>query len=185
MKREERAKGIAICRLQAAWKGCLVRRRYHQIKDATATIQMFHRATILKLHFNRLLRAVRVIQRVIRGMNHRKNVRKMKTAIMVADELWRLKTVREREALDLKKYNMGTIEGLRLKDLNRLANDGQVVEGRCLDIDTHIDSSEVYTRGWMKSYEYFLKMLTENPDFFRNVSSTLSDCPKFKSFGKF
>ena len=162
VKREERAKGIAICRLQAAWKGCLVRRRYHQIKDATATIQMFHRANILKLHFNRLLRAVHVIQRVIRGMNHRKNVREMKTAIMVADELWRLKTVREREALDLKKYNMGTIEGLRLKDLNRLANDGQVVEGRCLDIDTHIDSSEVYTRGWMKSYEYFLKMLTEN-----------------------
>eukprot|EP00943_MAST-04B_sp_MAST-4B-sp1_P008495 g8495.t1 len=170
VKREERVKGIAICRLQAAWKTCLVRRRYNQIKDATKLIQMFHRATVLKLHFKRICRSVREIQRVARGMNHRKNVRKMKTALMVADELWRLKTVREREALDLKKFNMGTIDGLRLNDLNRLASDGQVIEGRCLDIDTHIDSSEVYPKGWMKSYESLLKTFTET----RRRPNTLS-----------
>ena len=161
VKREERAKSAAICTLQAAWKACLVGRRFRQIKDATRTIQMFQRSIHLKRKFVKVKTAVKTLQRVARGMNDRKKVRKMKTAIMVADELWRLKTVREREALDLKKFNMSAIEGLRLHDLHKMASDGQVIEAQCLDIDTHVDSSEVYPQGWMASYEAFLKKLTD------------------------
>ena len=82
-----------------------MRRRYTQLVQAAICLQHFVRSNQLRARFKRLCRVTRTIQRVGRGFFARKRVRDMRTINMVADELWRLKTVREREALQLKVIN--------------------------------------------------------------------------------
>ncbi len=101
VKRDDRAKIIAIVKLQGAWKTCLIKRKYRQIVECVSCINRFFQTTRLRRRFMKILSASRLIQRVVRGMITRFRIRKMKTIYEVADELWRLQVLREREALDL------------------------------------------------------------------------------------
>ena len=94
-----------INRTQALWKAVLVQRRYMQMQEGCWVLQDWARALQLRARFRATQRAARTLQRAARGMFGRAEVRKLRTVNMVADELWRLKTVRERELLQLAKLN--------------------------------------------------------------------------------
>jgi myosin V len=162
IKREERGKTLAIIKLQGAWKTSLVQRRYWQIIDAVNAIHRFKLTCRLRRTFLRVRKSTVVIQRVARGMAARKKVRQMRANFMIADELWRVKTVREREALDLYNSNKETIEERRAFDILTLSEEGRSIDCHCIDIDTHVDSSEVYPKGWVKAYQQFLSTLSKS-----------------------
>ena len=113
-----------------------------------------------------------MIQRVGRGFLGRKRVRDMRTINMVADELWRLKTVREREALQLKIINDdpdaallpgGSHRGTHIsKQIGRSGDHvrtssthtqrSRAFQFKVIDVDTMVDTSDMYPRGWSTVY---------------------------------
>jgi len=154
VKREERGKIIALVKLQGAWKMCLVKRRYRQIVESVCSIHRFYRSIRLRRKFLEIRNASKLLQRVARGMLIRKKIRKMRTINLVADELWRLKTLREREALDLNNFqNLSLSYQFGQEPSKFIQNDqGQFMNCYCIDIDTHIDTSYTYPSGWVKGY---------------------------------
>ncbi len=165
LRREERSHGRAVRVIQGYWRTTLVRRRFVQICQANRALQVYVRSVQLRGRFLRVCRAARIIQRIARGYIARKRVRDMRTVTMVADELWRLKTVREREALQLKVINdapdsVNNGRGRRLKVPAFVAprrGRGSPVKGRAfqfkvVDVDTLVDSSDVYPKGWSAAY---------------------------------
>ena len=78
------------------------RRRYIQIVQATICLQHFVRSNQLRARFKRLRRVTRTSSVLTRFLS---SAARHATITMVAGELWRLKTVREREALQLKIIN--------------------------------------------------------------------------------
>ena len=166
LRREERQKRSAVRVLQGFWRSTLVRRRYIQIHQANARLQHYVRSMQLRARFLRVTRAAGLIQRVGRGSLARKQVRDMRTITMVADELWRLKTVREREALQLKVindepnaalYNKGNRgSGIRsigsFSGTERAAQKARTFQFKVIDVDTMTDSSDVYPKGWSDVY---------------------------------
>jgi len=155
LKREQRRYESASRILQSAWKTTLIRRRYVQISSACMTLQDWSRSAQIRSRFLTVKRSARIIQRIGRGSIARAYVRDMRTTLMIADELWRIKTIRERELLHLSKMNsnpnklsqIGFQEGFSTSSSNK-KNKGRVqYRFGCLDIDTMIDDSEIYPRG--------------------------------------
>lgn len=169
LRREERQKTTAVRVLQGFWRSTLVRRRFIQIHQANSRLQFYVRSMQLRARFLRVTRAARLIQRVGRGSLARKRVRDMRTITMVADELWRLKTVREREALQLKVINdqpdaasygkgNGNNRGSSIRSVGsfvgneRAAQKARTFQYKVIDVDTMSDSSDIYPRGWSGVY---------------------------------
>ena len=167
LRREERIATTAVRVVQGFWRATLTRRRYVQIHQANSRLQHYVRSMQLRARFIRVSRAARLIQRVARGMLARKKVRDMRTITMVADELWRLKTVREREALQLRVINDapdaalfggGDQRGSSIKSIGsfkgsaRAQQKARTFQYKVIDIDTLSDSSDIYPRGWSVVY---------------------------------
>jgi alpha-tubulin suppressor-like RCC1 family protein len=155
LKREERQNIFASRTIQGAWKTTLIKRRYKQIKMAAGTLQDWSRSSQIRSRFLLVRRCALTIQRIGRGAIARANVRDRHTATMIADELWRIKTIRERELLHIAKMNsnpnklsqIGFKEGFTAAAYAK-KNRGRVqYRFACLDIDTMVDDSEVYPRG--------------------------------------
>ena len=102
LKRTERFMSRAAERIQGGWRMVLISRRFRQMVDRAMVLQEWVRAKQARQKFIDVVRATRLLQRVGRGSIGRARVRDMRTINMVADELWRLKTVRERELLQLQ-----------------------------------------------------------------------------------
>ena len=152
LKREERNKEAAVFKLQSVWKATLVQRRFWQIDQSTRVLQQWVRSIHLRSRFLMVRKAAYKLLRLSRGMLGRKKVREMITVNMVADELWRLKTVREREALQLAKMHSGaqlaqTQFGTTSK-LSTVARKTAAFQYKVIDVDTMVDSSDVFPSGW-------------------------------------
>ena len=150
LKREERFKARSIRKVQSFWKAVLVQRRYIQICDATDVIQEWARSCALRARFKRIAAGTRLLQRVGRGLIARSNVRKMVTINMVADELWRVKTVREREELQLARINSrppAIVHCSDVKVLQGIRRKGFVSQ-KLIDTDMMVDTFELYPNGW-------------------------------------
>ena len=142
LKRDERFKARSIRKVQAFWKAVLVQRRYIQICDAADVLQEWARSCALRARFKRIVSGTRLLQRVGRGLIARTNVRKMVTINMVADELWRVKTVREREALQLARINSrppAVVSCSNAKVLQGVRRKGFVAQ-KIIDTDMMVDS---------------------------------------------
>ena len=160
LRREERRMASGVRVLQGFWRSTLIRRRYVQINQANSRLQHYVRSMQLRSRFIRVTRAARLIQRVGRGALARKVVRDMRTVTMVADELWRLKTVREREALQLKAINDSPDAALYDDQNTRGSHIKSVVAAKSIpankrsrtfqykviDVDTMSDSSDIYPK---------------------------------------
>ena len=157
-KRKERREISAIKKIQATWKMILTFRRLQVLKQKAMILQQWMQALQTRSRFLGAKRATMRLQRVARGMLGRRTVREMRTANMVADMLWRLKTVREREALQLAKMNARPMSTAILKAGGVLENDKKSKRGRpgfsfkLLDVDTLTDSSDIYTTGWTHTF---------------------------------
>jgi myosin heavy subunit len=151
LRREERVSESASHILQGAWKATLVRRRYKQILAACHTLQDWNRAAQIRSRFLLVARCARIIQRVGRGSVARGRARDIRTTAMIADEMWRIKTIRERELLHLAKMNSNPhkLNQLGFKEGFTAASYAKKNRGRvqyrfaCLDIDTMVDDSEM------------------------------------------
>lgn len=145
LMRERRAEDKAAASFQAAFRMVLHRRRYLQLLHAAVGVQHWARGRIARTEYLREQRAARKIQAGTRGMLARTHVRSMRTANQVADEAWRLKTVREREALQLARVST-SLANLRIK---AAVAKRQPVSGCApLDVDMVVDASDVYALCW-------------------------------------
>ena len=155
LRREERVNTSSAKTIQGAWKTVLVRRRYNQIRAATLTLQDWSRTSQIRSRFLLVRRCAHLIQRIGRGSIARARVRDMHTTSMVADELWRIKTIRERELLHIAKMNanpnklsqIGFKEGFTAAAFAKKNRGRTQYRFACLDIDTMVDDSEVYPKG--------------------------------------
>ena len=166
LRRDERRATNSVQVLQGFWRATLIRRRYVQIHQANSRLQHYVRSMQLRSRFIRVTRAARLMQRVARGALARKRVRDMRTITMVADELWRLKTVREREALQLRVINDapdaalfgGDQRGNTIRSIGsfvgsaRAQQKARTFQYKVIDVDTLSDSSDIYPRGWSVVY---------------------------------
>lgn len=145
LMRERHAENKAAAKFQAVYLGLLHRRRYAELRNSATMVQHWARGRIGRVSYLRQHRSALQLQAGTRGMQARTRVRKMRTLNMVADEAWRLKTVREREALQLARMN--NIQGsANLSDA--AAKRRPIVCCQCLDIDMIVDSSDIYSEGW-------------------------------------
>ena len=151
LRREERVSESASRIIQGAWKTTLIRRRYKQIVAACHTLQNWNRAAQIRSRFLLVRRCTRAIQRIGRGSIARGRARDIRTTAMIADEMWRIKTIRERELLHIAKMNsnphklsqLGFQEGFTAGSYAK-KNRGRVqYRFACLDVDTMVDDSEV------------------------------------------
>jgi myosin heavy subunit/alpha-tubulin suppressor-like RCC1 family protein len=156
LKREERHKDRSVFKIQSLWKAILVWRRFRQIVAAAQILQRWIRSNQLRVRFINICRNTKKLQRVGRGMLSRKKVREMKTINMVTDELWRLKTVREREVLQLAKHNTRAGAIMAISQASRGMVPGNASVSRkhsqfgynVIDVDVMVDNSDVYPHGW-------------------------------------
>ena len=125
----------------------------HHPRTAASTIQ---RWVLLHLHRQRFLAqqwAVRKIQAVARGYSGRETVRRLRTVQSIADELFRLTKVREREQLELAHLNA---DSRTLDRVNALfhATSKRTPQPlfKLLDVDVRLDNSDVFPRGWVQLY---------------------------------
>ena len=170
LRREERKGERSALVLQAVWKGTLVRRRFAQIKAAAAILQSWSRSSQIRSRFLLVQRSARTIQRMGRGLIARARVRDMLTAKMIADELWRIKTIREREVLHIAKMNRnphtlrqsGFKEGFTSGSIAKRNRGRMQYRFAVLDIDTMVDDSEVYPHGLAPVLYDLMKTLAPN-----------------------
>jgi alpha-tubulin suppressor-like RCC1 family protein len=102
-KRGMRTKHVAVARIQATWRTVNIRRRFLELRNACLAIQRMMHAKLTRARFLRARRCATVMQSVARGHLARELSRRMRTLQAVADEMWRLALVRERESLELAK----------------------------------------------------------------------------------
>ena len=91
--------------VQAVWRSLLVHRRFKEINGAARVLQSWTMARFERNNFLLQKWAAERLQSAGRGMSSRIRVAEMLGQNMVSDEQWRLKIVREREAMQLKKMN--------------------------------------------------------------------------------
>ena len=155
LRRDERKWTSSALKIQSFWKTTLIKRRYLQIISACYTLQNWSRSSQIRSRFLNVRRMARIIQRIGRGSIARGRVRDMQTTSMIADELWRIKTIRERELLHIAKMNsnpnqlsqIGFQEGFTSASYAKKNKGRTQYRFACLDLDTMVDDSEVYPRG--------------------------------------
>jgi myosin heavy subunit len=166
LKRKQRVEKACARKIQGFWKMILTYRRYQQIKHANAVLQKWCFSRLTRYRFKAIQRQTKVLQRVARGMIARSKARKLRTANLLADELWRLKVVREREILQLAKListpdfkNLGPSKSEILK-----TNKGkrQTYHAGLLDVDIVTDTSDIYGKGWTAGFILLRDLLKSN-----------------------
>ncbi len=163
LKRLDRAMDKAAAVLQAFWRGVLVWRRYNQIRNAALTIQRYIRSKSQRALFLRLRSAVRLAQHVARTHLRHKETMRVANLRSLADELWRLQLLRERECQDLAEANgveavcgVSAVRALALQGTR-----GTHVLTALLDVDCAVDVSDVYSTGFVRMYDELVTSLTD------------------------
>jgi len=163
LKRLDRAMDKAAAVLQAFWRGVLVWRRYNQIRNAAMTIQRYIRSKAQRALFLRLRSAVRLAQHVARTHLRHKETMRVENLRSLADELWRLQLLREREYQDLAEANgveavcgVSAVRALALQGTR-----GTHVLTALLDVDCAVDVSDVYSTGFVRMYDELVTSLTD------------------------
>ena len=163
LKRLDRAMDKAAAVLQAFWRGVLVWRRYNQIRNAALTIQRYIRSKSQRALFLRLRSAVRLAQHVARTHLRHKETMRVANLRSLADELWRLQLLREREYQDLAESNgveavcgVSAVRALALQGTR-----GTHVLTSLLDVDCAVDVSDVYSTGFVRMYDELVTSLTD------------------------
>ena len=146
-RRMYRKRHRAVRHVQAKWRHILVRRRWQQLIDASRVLQGWSKSRSQRNTFLMMKEMARRLQSAVRGMSARIEVASKISKNMVSDELWRLKTVREREAQQLAKMN-GVREMARREAASQQYSAGVPFLHRVIDVDMVVDSSEIYPNGW-------------------------------------
>ena len=141
VKRSARKRVQLIRIMEDAWKTMLVQKRLNKMRDAARVLQFWRRTIILRARFIGLRDTLRMLQRVARGALARKEATKRVAAITDRRTRWRIKTVREREALQLTRSNRQPMKRdlLSVKKIWKL-----------IDVDVVSDVSDVFPEGWTR-----------------------------------
>ena len=141
VKRSARKRVQLIRIMEDAWKTMLVQKRLKKMRDAARVLQFWRRTIILRARFIGLRDTLRMLQRVARGALARKEATKRVAAITDRQTRWRIKTVREREVLQLTRSNRQPMkrELLGAKKIWKL-----------IDVDVVSDVSDVFPEGWTR-----------------------------------
>jgi alpha-tubulin suppressor-like RCC1 family protein len=103
VKRETRAQGWAAESIQSAWRGSRVQRRYGQLRSAAVVLQRWYATRLQRQRYSATVAALVVAQSAVRRFLAQIRVRRTRALREVADELWRVQTVRARELVELAK----------------------------------------------------------------------------------
>ena len=89
----------------------------------------------------------------------------MRTANLLADELWRLKVVREREILQLAKLvstpDIKHIGPSKTELLKTSKGQRQAYHVGLLDVDIVNDTSDIYAKGWTNGFVLLRDLLKQ------------------------
>ena len=159
-RREDRYRDRCARLIQSTWTTFKVRDRFLDLRKSASIIARYNHAWSLRFRFIRTMRSTRILQRVTRGFLSRCVVDKMKTVNAVADELWRIKTLRSREGLQLEKMHSDlplevqkhvhtVYPDVRKKQraASALKKRGFLARG-VLDCDIVVNSFDIYPDGW-------------------------------------
>jgi myosin heavy subunit/alpha-tubulin suppressor-like RCC1 family protein len=156
LKRKNRRVKICVRRLQGFWKSVLVYRRFQSLKQGAIALQKWCNARLARFRFKSIRRNTRFLQRVARGMLARLRARRLRTANLLADEMWRIKVVREREILQSAKMSHGIRDQSLQPSSSRIVGNGNrkrpTYHVGVLDVDVTSDINEVYPKGWSASF---------------------------------
>jgi len=156
-RRAERQRSNTIRRLLASFRCRAVRERFLKMRAAAADLQVVASASAGRRSFARLRSSAIRMQSLWRGKVAVRELERLRTAKLLKAEAWRIKTIREREALQLARYNtfMSSQKMWRKRAANRSRNRGRVktveIETVC-DVDVRLDTSEIYREGWTEGF---------------------------------
>jgi len=157
-KKYERTRSNAIRRLFATFRCDMVRRRFLDIKQSMATLQVTATASNAKRSFARLRDCSIRMQSLWRMKVAKQKLSEMRLNEMILKEQLRIKTLREREALLLARYNKYMdSEAMWHKRVEHQLKTG-IRKTKTLDltsvvdVDIMLDTSEIYPEGWMESF---------------------------------
>ena len=141
----ERRRRRAVRTVEDAWKTYLVRQQLRTLRSAAETIQRWVRNTAFRRHVIACTEAAILGQAIVRGFFARRLVDSIRSANMLRDELYRLREVRNREALILADYARQPVPEYPMRDRIR-ARDAKYF--RVFDVDTLLDNTDCYPSGW-------------------------------------
>jgi len=142
-KQSERRRRELVRLMEQAWRSRLVQKRMAKMRDAAKVLQFWRRTIILRTRFVTLRDTLRMLQRVARGALARKEAALRLAKIAKRQEAWRIKTVREREAIQLTRANR--------QPSKREAALGSKKLFKLINVDVLVDTSEIFPDGWTRT----------------------------------
>ena len=122
--------GAAVSIIEQLYKTKLIRARFEAVRAATLTLQSFCHVVADRNRWLRKRRAMALLQRVARGAAARDIVGGMVRANIIADEMFRLKSVRKREARMMKvQHEFMAIESARIAQNAAASGSGAYAAG--------------------------------------------------------
>lgn len=101
--KEQRLRSYTARKLQATWRGFLVRRRLKELVDAALDIQQWAQFLLQRRLFQMQRKGIRILQRVLRGYMGRRKAQILRTKRLLEIEKRRLNGVRHAEMISSLK----------------------------------------------------------------------------------
>jgi alpha-tubulin suppressor-like RCC1 family protein len=146
----------ALCVFVAQFKMILTRRRYRHLQRSTLYLQRWWKSKQVRRFFLKKIKSIYILQRCIRCSLARKTTNKLRAERQLLIAKWRLKLVREREALQLSQMRAKSKLNWRVfeRDKNEKKHFFELV-----DADVAVDINDIYPDGWSICVDSLLKSL--------------------------
>ena len=177
----ERHRRRAVQTVEGAWKTYLVRQQLCVLRRAASTIQRWVRNCAFRQHVLECTKAAILGQAIVRGFFARRLLDSIRSANMLRDELFRLREVRNREALLLADYVKVPVPEYPLRDRSR-ARDAKYF--RVFDVDILLDNTDCYPSGWTRQAQVLEDTLSAQSTHATTISCGASHSVALSSDGR-